>query len=108
MIKVAAITALITGLVAAGSTAAFADTSLASPAPVSPVYAVTVHVSRSTYKFTHPHQMEPEGVVDQRQIRQTNYTDPMHCDLTGLLTPLQMEAAEKACSERFFNVDHSG
>jgi hypothetical protein len=58
--------------------------------------------------FTVPSQLEPYGVVDQNNVRRTQYKDPMHCSMAGLLTPLQMEAAQQACSDTFYHVDHSG
>jgi hypothetical protein len=59
------------------------------------------------HRFVHPSQMLPYGAVDQRTVRKTIYSDPLKCPMTGLLTPGQMQAAEQACLDRFFNTDHS-
>jgi hypothetical protein len=74
-----------------------------SPAPVSArdIFALNG-------RYLHPSQMEPYGVVDQNTVRETIYKDPMHCPMTGLLTPGQMNAAIQACSDYFYHVDHSG
>jgi len=58
--------------------------------------------------FLRPSQLEPYGVVDQNNVRDTIYKDPMHCPMTGLLTPGQMNAAFQACYDNFYHVDHSG
>jgi hypothetical protein len=59
-------------------------------------------------RYLHPSQVEPYGVVDQNNVRETIYKDPMHCPMAGLLTPGQMNAAIQACSDYFYHVDHSG
>jgi hypothetical protein len=74
--------------------------------PVPPVPARELYaVSRI---FVRPSQLEPYGVIDQNNVRETIYKDPMHCPMTGLLTPGQMNAAFQACYDNFYHVDHSG
>jgi hypothetical protein len=73
------------------------------PAPVSSRDLVGV-----TSRYRTPSQVQPYGVTDQNNVRETIYKDPMHCPMTGLLTPGQMNAALQACSDNFYHVDHSG
>src|SRR5271156_1104901 len=54
-----------------------------------------------------PGLIQPYGIVDQRNVRESRYTNPMHCDTSGALTTGQVQAAWQACSDRFFNVAHS-
>ena len=59
-------------------------------------------------RYRTPQNVEPYGVLDQNNVRDSIYRDPMHCNMNGLLTPGQMNAAQQACSDRFYHVDHSG
>jgi hypothetical protein len=90
--------------------AAVSPPALATLEPLRPLNLENVDFEKIAIGRTYvdPGQIEPYGVVDQRTVRESRYTDPMHCPTLGVLSGQQVQAAWQACSDRFFNVDHSG